>query len=56
MAQKGGQWMAMGATVPFARLSCGYVGESDGWTDLHDNFKMDWNLDHASNGNIALTG
>jgi glucoamylase len=55
MAQKGDKWMAMGATVPFARLSCGYVGESDGWTDLHDNFEMDWEFDRAPNGNIALT-
>ena len=55
MAQKGGKWLAMGATVPFARLSCGYVGQSDGWTDLHGNFQMDWEFDHASDGNIALT-
>jgi glucoamylase len=30
MAQKGNQWMAMGATIPFSNLSCGYVGSSDG--------------------------
>ena len=56
MAQKGSKWMAMGATVPFSHLSCGYVGASDGWTDLHDNFKMDWEFNRASDGNIALTG
>jgi glucoamylase len=56
MAQKGSKWMAMGATVPFSHLSCGYVGVSDGWTDLHENFKMDWEFDYASDGNIALTG
>jgi glucoamylase len=56
MAQKGGKWMAMGATVPFSHLSCGYVGTSDGWTDLHEDFKMDWEFERASNGNIALTG
>ena len=55
MAKKGGRWMALGATVPFSHLSCGYVGASDGWTDLHDNFKMDWEFDRASDGNIALT-
>jgi glucoamylase len=44
------------ATVPFARLSCGYVGRSDGWTDLADNFQMDWEVDHALDGNVALTG
>ena len=56
MAQKGSKWMALGATVPFSHLSCGYVGASDGWTDLHDNFRMDWEFDYAADGNIALTG
>jgi glucoamylase len=56
MAHKGGKWMALGATVPFSHLSCGYVGASDGWTDLHDNFKMDWEFTSAPDGNIALTG
>ena len=37
------------------RRSCGYVGASDGWTDLDDNFEMDWEFDSAENGNIALT-
>ena len=54
MAQKGSKWLAMGATVPFLRVSCGYVGSSDGWTDLQ-NFKMDWEFDKASDGNVALT-
>jgi glucoamylase len=56
MAQRGSKWMAMGATVPFLHVSCGYVGASDGWTDLHDNFRMDWIFERASDGNIALTG
>ena len=55
-AQKGGQWLALGATVPFSRLSCGFVGASDGWTDLHDNRAMDWEFDRATDGNVALTG
>ncbi len=56
MAHKGSTWMAMGATVPFVRTSCGFVGASDGWTDIHQNFVMDWEFDTASDGNIALTG
>ena len=55
MAQKGSKWLALGATVPFSRLSCGYVGSSDGWTDLQ-NFTMDWEFEKASDGNVALTG
>jgi glucoamylase len=56
VAEKGGTWLALAATVPFARLSGGYVGRSDGWTDLADNFQMDWEFDHALDGNVALTG
>ncbi|XLM20080.1 amylase, partial [Chromobacterium piscinae] len=39
-------------------LSNGFVGQSDGWTDLigsGDN-KMDWTFSSASNGNVAQTG
>ena len=56
MAQKRGTWLALAATVPFSHTSCGYVGHSDGWTDLSTNFQMDWEFDHATDGNIALTG
>ena len=56
VAEKEGTWLAMGATVPFKKLSCGYVGESDGWQDLADNYVMDWEFDTAENGNIALMG
>jgi len=56
MAQKQGTWLALAATLPFSRVSCGYVGRSDGWTDLAGNFQMDWQFDHATDGNIALTG
>ncbi len=54
MATKGNTWLAMGASVPFLKRSCGYVGSSDGWTDLSDNFQMDWEFDSAIDGNIAL--
>ncbi|HEV8344263.1 MAG TPA: glycoside hydrolase family 15 protein [Candidatus Binatia bacterium] len=55
-AEKAGTWLALAATIPFARSSCGYVGRSDGWTDLADNFLMDWEFDQALDGNVALTG
>ena len=56
VAEKQGTWLVLAATVPFSRLSCGYVAASDGWTDLADNFQMDWEFDEAPDGNIALTG
>jgi len=48
--------LVMGCSSGFSRRSIGYVGASDGWRDLTDNFKMDWEFDAAENGNIALTG
>ena len=55
-ACKGNTWMVIGATVPFTDCSCGYVGVNDGWTDLADNYRLDWQYDAAIDGNIALTG
>ena len=55
-AHKGDTWLALAATVPFEKCSCGYVGVSDGWTDLHSDYTMDWDYDYAPDGNIALTG
>ena len=48
--------LAMSADCGFSRTSCGYVGASDGWSDLNDNFKMDWEFDEALDGNIAMMG
>jgi len=56
LAHKGNTWLAIGATVPFTEASCGYVGVNDGWTDLADNYRLDWQYDEALDGNIALTG
>ncbi len=56
VAYKGNTWLAMCATAPFLRCSAGYVGVNDGWTDLADNYRMDYEYDAALDGNIALTG
>ena len=51
------QWsLAMAASCGFSRVSCGFVGASDGWHDLHDKHRMDWEFGSATNGNIALFG
>ena len=51
------QWsLAMGASCGFSRASCGFVGSSDGWQDLMQHFKMDWEFGSATNGNVAVTG
>lgn len=55
-ANKGDTWLVISATVPFTETSCGYVGVNDGWTDLSDNYRLDWQYDAVRDGNIALTG
>src|SRR5271166_6619493 len=56
MAWKNEWSLAMGASCGFSRVSCGFVGSSDGWRDLMDNFQMDWEFGSATDGNIALMG
>lgn len=56
VAHRDGFWMAIGATIPFLKCSVGYVAASDGWTDIKDDFSMDWEFTSAPDGNIALTG
>ena len=48
--------LVFGCAPGFTRRSVGYVGRSDGWQDLMDNFQMDWEYGRADDGNIALTG
>ena len=51
------EWsLAFASSCGFSRVSCGFVGASDGWRDLMDNFQMDWEFGSATNGNIALIG
>jgi len=56
IAYKGDTWLVIEASVPFTDCSCGYVGVNDGWTDLADNYRLDWQYDAVLDGNIALTG
>ncbi len=48
--------LVFGCCPDFTRRSVGYVGSSDGWQDLMDNFRMDWEFERVVDGNIALMG
>lgn len=48
--------LALGCSVPWRKRSVGFVGKSDGWQDLSQNFQLTWDYTRAENGNIALTG
>ena len=61
MAWKGRWTLTMAANCGkaspgFSRVSCGFVGASDGWRDLMDNFRMDWEFGSATGGNVAVMG
>jgi glucoamylase len=55
-ANKNNTWLALDVSSGFLRRSCGYVGTTDGWCDLSDNFQLDHEFDSAADGNIALIG
>jgi glucoamylase len=51
------EWsLVMTANCGFTRMSCGFVGQSDGWQDLMKDFRMDWEFGSAMNGNVAVMG
>ncbi len=54
-AEKKNRWLIAGASCAFRRLSCGFVGHSDGYTDLQANRRMTFEFDKATGGNVALT-
>jgi glucoamylase len=56
LAWKDTMSLAFACDCGFARASCGFVGASDGWQDLKQNFAMDWEFGSATNGNIAVMG
>jgi glucoamylase len=47
-------YLALAASLPFARPSCGFVGVSDGWTDLQRRGTMTWGFEAALDGNVAV--
>jgi glucoamylase len=56
VAERNDVVLALGASRPFVRLSVGFVGASDGWTDLSQHRALTWEFDRAPDGNVALVG
>ena len=44
---------ALVAEPSFGRTSTGYLDSSDGWTDLRDDYRMDWQYRSSPNGNVV---
>jgi glucoamylase len=55
-AEHDGAALAWACSVPWKKMSVGFVGTSDGWQDLSAHFQMEWEYQRAENGNLACTG
>jgi glucoamylase len=55
-AERAGVVLALGSSVPFLKMTCGYVGKSDGWQDLITHKKLINEYREATDGNIAFCG
>ena len=56
LASDGNVASALVGAPRFAQASSGYLGTSDGWTDLKDDYRMDWSYSSASTpGNVVQT-
>jgi glucoamylase len=56
LAWKGTWSLALGGSCGFSKVSCGFVGASDGWKDLKDHKRMEWEFGSATGGNLGLMG
>jgi glucoamylase len=55
-AERDGTALSLACSVPWKKMSVGFVGTSDGWQDVSEHFQMEWEYTRAENGNIACTG
>lgn len=53
-ARRNGISIAACSNTGFRKMSCGYVGYSDPWQDIHANGSMTWDFNTARDGNVAL--
>ncbi len=55
-AQRAEMALCFAANAPLNHLSCGYVGASDGWQDLHRHGRLTYDFSSAAQGTVALSG
>lgn len=56
LAADGHTASALVTTPELTATSNGYLGTSDGWTDISQHYKMEWHYTSAPNGNVVQTG
>jgi len=55
-AERDGVALAFGCSVPWLKMSAGFVGYSDGWQELSQHYRLRQEYQRAEDGNVALTG
>ena len=55
-ARHGDFCMCLAADPPLLKVSCGYVGASDGWQDLERHGHLTYAFSSAESGTVALSG
>ena len=55
-AYRNGVCLAVMNSISFSKLSVGYVGSSDGLTDISKNNEMKWEFTDVHHGHVMLTG
>ncbi len=56
LASQPGMGSAVATSPALIRVSSGYLGASDGWTDLRADHQMDWSYVAPEPGNVVQTG
>ncbi|HKG49456.1 MAG TPA: glycoside hydrolase family 15 protein [Actinomycetales bacterium] len=56
IADDGSQASAVLASTGFTKTSSGYADRSDGWSDVRDDHRMDWEYDATRRGNVLQMG
>ena len=55
-ARGNGFSLCLAASIPLEHLSCGFVGQSDGWQDLNRHGSLTYEFQSARNGTVAISG
>src|SRR3989440_6295757 len=56
VADDGHTASALVTSPALTETSNGYLGTSDGWTDISQHYRMEWHYSSALNGNVVQTG
>jgi glucoamylase len=54
-ARGGGFALCLTASTPLRRMSCGFVGTSDGWQDLASHGELTYAFQSATDGTVAIS-